>query len=165
MARGVQLEVDKRRRFVQTFGKPFWFEPQHSICRCIFIEPRFPESQITRALSDHRQWASLLYVTMSFSPPCVSLLQCGRLQQKKNLRKIKAVIHHYLGQATSKHRTMINWRECCMKIKFGGFGLVDPKAATIILLRKRVIEAMEPGESNLQLMLRFKVVRFNSTKG
>lgn len=52
-----------------------------------------------------------------------------------------------------------------MKIKFGGFGLVDPKAATIILLRKRVIEAMEPGESNLQLMLRFKVVRFNSTKG
>ena len=52
-----------------------------------------------------------------------------------------------------------------MKKKYGGLGLVDPEIAKTSLLTKWVIKAMEPGESNLQLMLRYRFSRFSPNKG
>lgn len=51
--------------------------------------------------------------------------------------------------------------EWCMKKKNGGLGLVDPEVAKTNFLCKWVVKAMEPGESNLQIMLRYRLARFN----
>lgn len=42
-----------------------------------------------------------------------------------------------------------------MKKKYGGMGLVDPEVAKTNLLCKWIVKAIEPKESNLQLMLRY----------
>ena len=52
-----------------------------------------------------------------------------------------------------------------MRKKKGGLGLVDPDIAKTSLLCKWIIKAMEPGESNLQLMLRFRLAIFNPQRG
>lgn len=49
--------------------------------------------------------------------------------------------------------------------KYGGLGLVDPEEAKTSLLCKWIVKAMEPGESNLQLMLRYRLARFNPQRG
>ena len=51
-----------------------------------------------------------------------------------------------------------------MKKKYGGLGLVDLEVAKTNLLSKWIVKAMEPGESNLQLMLRYRLSRYNSQK-
>jgi hypothetical protein len=48
-----------------------------------------------------------------------------------------------------------------MKKKYGSLGLVDPEAAKISILCKWIIQAMEPNKFNVQLMLRYKLARFN----
>ena len=55
-------------------------------------------------------------------------------------------------------RNNINWRECCLKKKYDGLGLVNPEAAKTSFLCKWIVRAMEPGKSNLQLMLRFRIL-------
>ena len=52
-----------------------------------------------------------------------------------------------------------------MKKKYERLGLIDPEVAKTSLLCKRIVKAMELGESNLQLMLRYRLVRFNPKKG
>lgn len=43
--------------------------------------------------------------------------------------------------------------------------MVDPEAAKTNLLCKWIVKAMEPGESNLQLMLRYRLARHNPQRG
>ena len=62
-------------------------------------------------------------------------------------------------------RTRVSWRECYLKKKKGGLGLVDPEAAKTSLLWKWIVKAMEPCQSNLQLMLRYILARFNPHRG
>lgn len=52
-----------------------------------------------------------------------------------------------------------------MKKKVGRLGLVDLEAAKTSLLCKGIVKAMEPNESSLQLMLRYKLARFNPQRG
>ena len=52
-----------------------------------------------------------------------------------------------------------------MRKKNGGLGLVDPEAAKSSLMCKWIVKAMEPGESNLQTMLRYRLARFNPHRG
>ena len=59
----------------------------------------------------------------------------------------------------------MSWQECCLKKKYGGLGLVDPEEAKTSLLGKWIVRAMEPGESSLQLMLRYRLARFNPQRG
>ena len=42
---------------------------------------------------------------------------------------------------------------------------MDPKAAKTSLLCKWVVKAMEPGESNLQLMLKYRLAKFKPQRG
>ena len=44
-------------------------------------------------------------------------------------------------------------------------GLVDPKTAKTSVLFKWIVKAMKPGESNLQLMLRYRLAMFNPQRG
>lgn len=60
-------------------------------------------------------------------------------------------------------RTRMSWKECCMKKK-GGLGLVDPEATKDNLMCKWILKAMEPGESNLQLMIGYRLARFKPKK-
>ena len=84
----------------------------------------------------------------------------------KILRKIRGAIRNYLWSGKEQlTRTRVSWRECCMKKKDGGLGLVDPELAKIGLMCKWIVKAIEPGESNLQLMLRYRLARFNPQRG
>lgn len=51
-----------------------------------------------------------------------------------------------------------------MKKKHGGLDLVDPEVAKTSLLCKWIVKEMKPGESNLQLMLRHRLARFNAQR-
>ena len=80
----------------------------------------------------------------------------------KILRSIRGAIRNYLWSGKEQlTQTRVSWKVCCMKKKVGGLGLVDPEVAKINLMCKWIVKAMEPGESNLQLMLRYKLARFN----
>ena len=61
--------------------------------------------------------------------------------------------------------TRVSWQECCLKKKYVGLGLVDPEEAKTSLLYKWIVKTMEPGESNLQLMLRYRLARFKPKQG
>ena len=84
----------------------------------------------------------------------------------KILDKIRGVIHNYLWSWKEQLiRTRVSWRECCLKKKYGGLGLVNPEAPKTSLLCKWIIKAMKSGESNFQLMLRYRLARFNPQRG
>lgn len=81
------------------------------------------------------------------------------------LEKIRGTIRNYLWSGKEQYiHTRVCWKECCMKKKYGGLGLVDPEAAKTNLLCKWIVGAMEPRESNLQLMLRCRLAKFNPQK-
>ena len=47
------------------------------------------------------------------------------------------LIRNYLWSGKElQSRTRVSWRECCLKKKYGGLGLVDPEAAKTSLLCK-----------------------------
>jgi hypothetical protein len=52
-----------------------------------------------------------------------------------------------------------------MQKTYGGLGLVDREPIKARLLCKSVIKAMPLGESNLQLVLRYRLARFNLQRG
>jgi hypothetical protein len=83
----------------------------------------------------------------------------------KILSKIRGTIRNYLWSG-KEHLTRLRvcWRECCMKKKYGGLGLVDPEVVKTSVLTKWIVKAMEPGESNLQLILRYRLSRYNPQK-
>ena len=80
----------------------------------------------------------------------------------KVLRKIRGAIRNYMWSGKEQlTRTRVSWQECCFKKKYGSLGLVDPEEAKTSLLGKWIVRAMEPGKSSLQLMLRYRLARFN----
>ena len=85
----------------------------------------------------------------------------------KILKSIRGTIRNHLWLGNEQLiRIWVSWKECCMKKKKnGGLGLVDSEAAKTNLLCKWVVKAMEPGESNLQIMLRYRLTRFNLQRG
>ena len=84
----------------------------------------------------------------------------------KILSKIRGAIRNYLWSGKEQlTRTTVCWKECSMTKKYGGSGLVDPEIAITSLLTKWIIKAMEPGESNLQFMLRYRLSRYSPNKG
>ena len=52
-----------------------------------------------------------------------------------------------------------------MRNKNCELGLVDLEAAKTSLMCKWIVKAMEPGESNLQTMLRYRLAQFNPQRG
>jgi hypothetical protein len=88
----------------------------------------------------------------------------GRFQQ--NFEKNKGGDSQLLWSGKEQlTRTRVSWQECCLKKKYGGLGLVDPKEAKTSLLCKWIIKAIKPEESNLQFILTYRLVRFNPQRG
>ena len=84
----------------------------------------------------------------------------------KILNKIRGAIRNYLWSGKEQQsRSRVSWRECCLKKKYRGLDLVDPEAAKTSLLCKWIVRAMEPGDSNLQVMLRFRLAYFKPQIG
>lgn len=52
-------------------------------------------------------------------------------------------------------RTRVGWLQCCQEKKKGGNNLIHPKDVVSALLVKWIIKTLEPGQSNLQAMLRY----------
>jgi hypothetical protein len=83
----------------------------------------------------------------------------------KILSKIRGAIRNYFWSGKEQlTRTRVSWRECCIKKKYGGLGLVDSEVAKTSILSKWIVKAMEPGKFNLQLMLRYRLSRYNPQK-
>ena len=84
----------------------------------------------------------------------------------KILGKIRGAIRNYLwSRKEQRSRTRVSRRECYLKKKYGGFGLVDPEQDNTSLLCKWIVRTMEPGESNLQLMLQFHLSHNKPQRG
>lgn len=83
----------------------------------------------------------------------------------KRLRKIINNIHNHLwfGKKNLTH-IKVSWRECCLKKKYGGLGFANPEVAKTCLLCKWIIKSMEPGKSNLHLILRYRLAIFEPPK-
>lgn len=80
----------------------------------------------------------------------------------KTLRKIWSAIHNYRSSGNGQlNRTRVTWKECWIKGKYDGLGLVDPEDAKTNILYQWVMKAMEPREPNLQLMVRYWLGRFS----
>ena len=80
----------------------------------------------------------------------------------KILNKIRGMICNYLWSRNMQLiRTRISWRECYLKKKYGGLGLVDLEAAKTSFLCKWIVKTMELVEINLQLVFKYRLVRFN----
>ena len=76
----------------------------------------------------------------------------------KVMHKIKALLRNFLWSGKDHStRTRVNWHDCCAKKQVGGLNLIDPQEATTSLLCKWVVAAYQPGNSNLQVMLRNKL--------
>ena len=84
----------------------------------------------------------------------------------KILGKIRGAIRNYLwSRKEQRSRTRVSRRECYLKKKYGGFRLVDPEQDNTSLLCKWIVRTMEPGESNLQLMLQFHLSHNKPQRG
>lgn len=55
--------------------------------------------------------------------------------------------------------------QCCLEKKEGGINLINPDDAVAALMTKWVIKAMEPNQSNLHLLLRFKLSQYQPYSG
>lgn len=78
------------------------------------------------------------------------------------LRRMRATIHNclQLGKEQLTH-AMVSWQECCHKRNIVDFVQWTQTLPKTNLLYKWFVKAMELGESNLQLMLLFRLVRLN----
>jgi len=61
-------------------------------------------------------------------------------------------------------KTRVHWFYCCTNKDIGGLGLIDPKEAMDTLLFKWVIKTLKLGNSNLKLLLCFKLAICKSSK-
>ena len=79
-------------------------------------------------------------------------------RSRKGIKKIKSAIMNYVaGGKVQRARIRISWQQCCQTKGMGGVNLINPKDAVVALMTKWLIKAMEPGDSNLHLFLRFRL--------
>jgi hypothetical protein len=65
----------------------------------------------------------------------------------------------------SRALARVAWPVLCQKYCDGGLGIVDPEQALTALLSKWVIRALQPGNSNVQLILRYRLIRSQPYQG
>ena len=56
-----------------------------------------------------------------------------------------------------KSRVRVSWTQCCQPKEKGGLNLINLEDAVVALMTKWIIKAIEPGDSNLHLFLRYKL--------
>jgi hypothetical protein len=77
--------------------------------------------------------------------------------------RVKSLLINYLASGqTQRARAKVGWIQCCQDKSQGGINLVNPEDAVTALMLKWIIKAMEPGRSNLHLMLRYRLSQYQS---
>lgn len=77
------------------------------------------------------------------------------------IRKIRAMLRDFLwSSSTHRSRARVSWVDCCAPRHIGGLNLVDLEDALHALMAKWVMKAMIPGSSNLQYILRYRLLQF-----
>ena len=80
---------------------------------------------------------------------------------RKGVKKIKSTIMNYVaGGKLQRARVRVSWQQCCQTKSKGGVNLINPEDAVTALMTKWLIKAMEPGDSNLHLFLRFRLSQY-----
>jgi hypothetical protein len=85
---------------------------------------------------------------------------------KGGITKVKACIANYMWSGTmNRARTKVVWLQYCQPKADGGLGLINPVDALVGLMTKWIMKACEPGLSNLQIMIRFRLTHFQPYSG
>lgn len=76
----------------------------------------------------------------------------------KGVKKVKSIIMNYLAAGTmQKARIRVSWLQCCQSRENGGLDLINPEDAMHSLMLKWLIKALEPGKSNLHLLMQYRL--------
>ena len=85
---------------------------------------------------------------------------------RKGVKKIKSVIMNYVaGGKLQRARIRVSWQQCCQAKNLGGVNLINLEDAVAALMSKWVVKALEPGDSNLHLFLRFRLSQYQPYTG
>lgn len=84
---------------------------------------------------------------------------------RKIIKQILALLRNYLWSGREYHaRARVAWTTCTKKLKDGGLSLTDLHDALDCLMSKWLIKACEPGKSNLQTFLRYRLTLYKPVK-
>jgi hypothetical protein len=82
------------------------------------------------------------------------------------VKKVKSALLNYLASGKSQRaRARVNWIQCCQTRINGGLNIIHPEDAVVALMGKWLVKAMEPGQSNLHLMLHYKLSLYQPYAG
>ena len=85
---------------------------------------------------------------------------------KERCKKIKSAIMNYVvGGKLQRARIRVSWQQCYQTKSKGGVNLINPKDAVAALMTKWLTKALEPGDSNLHLFLRFRLSQYQPYTG
>jgi hypothetical protein len=85
----------------------------------------------------------------------------GTVQAIRHIRKLAS----YFLWAGRETRTLarIVWPTLCRRYRDGGLGIIDLEQAMMALMSKWIILALQPGNSNVQLILQYRLLRTQPT--
>lgn len=74
------------------------------------------------------------------------------------IKKFKSLLmYHLAAGSVQRSRIKVGWLQCCQTRENGGLNLINPEDAATTLMTKWIIKALEPDESNLHQLLRFRL--------
>jgi hypothetical protein len=80
--------------------------------------------------------------------------------------RIKTLMINYLASGgIQRSRTKVGWLQCCQDRSRGGINLVNPEDVVVELMVKWLVKAMEPGNSNLHVILRYRLQMYQPYPG
>ena len=143
MASRVQLAMDGRKDLFKLLGTPFGLNSNTADVDSFLYNRISEKLKYWNTMKLSLAWRVVICNLVLFSTLWFFIMVWGG--SNKTLRNIRGAIRNYLySRKEQLTRTRVSWRECCMKKKEGGLGLVDPKLAKTSLLCKWNIKAMEP---------------------
>jgi hypothetical protein len=76
----------------------------------------------------------------------------------QGIKRIKSAVMNYMAAGTMQRAWIwVSWIQCCQSKEAGGLNIINPEDAVVSLMEKWIIKAMEPGNSNLHLLLQFRL--------
>jgi hypothetical protein len=85
---------------------------------------------------------------------------------QKGIARIKSLLINYLASGgIQRSRAKVGWLQCCQERSKGGINLINPEDAAAALMVKWIIKALELGEPNLHLLLRYRLSAYQPYPG
>ena len=74
-------------------------------------------------------------------------------------------MNYIAGGKLQRARVRGSWQQCCQTKNTGGVNLINPEDAVAALMTKWLVKALEPGDSNLHLFLRYRLSMYQPYTG